>query len=174
MNTLNNKRKLVFVAHPDDEFIFAYNLITSQPDVEWTVVCATYTPESQRGKEFYKSCSIMNVHEAVLLGKNDDSYYGLDLRSSDVLINFDKFDEIYTHNVKGEYGHRHHIECHNFILSETSTQPLFVFAHNFGKPNIRLSSEEKMESKILEVYEREMYIICVFDLINEGFIKIRG
>lgn len=171
-------KALLFVAHPDDEFLFGYNLITeSTHRYDWTVVCATYNGDSQRGDEFNKSCKIMGV-TPILLGFMDDMYskIGLDkIREpiEDVPLVSD-FNFVVTHNPFGEYGHPHHIECNKFIMRNISkSQEVWVFAQNYSIPSVRCNNISKKDCDIMKVYEREQYLLFNFDLISEGFTKVQ-
>lgn len=186
------KTGFILVAHPDDEFIFIHNLVTTRPNpwsdqiVDWQIMCATYDSESQRGKEFQASCEVLGA-KPLQLGLADEQYSPLEFRSyadpksrgsstSGPPLEFnwdlDRFDEVYTHNPVGEYWHRHHQDCYNWVRSHRR-KPFWVFAQNYHIPQRVISNEEKLKSPCLKIYERETYILYNFDLITEGFCKVQ-
>jgi LmbE family N-acetylglucosaminyl deacetylase len=156
---------LIFVAHPDDEFIFAHNLIKRNADVKWDVVCVTYCEGDTRGIAFKESCKIMNV-VPILLGLVDDYGKHLDIPRMDL----SKYDVIV-----GEYGHPHHKLCHDFILNfAENTTDIVVFSYNWKDADFRYYDADKKNSPILYVYNSELAVIKEFDLISEGFCYIRN
>lgn len=112
-------KALLLVAHPDDETIFAGNLLLEHHEWEWTVVCCTYTRGGPRGLEFTKAISAfkvegVNIVRTEMLGLRDDEG---DMRADPpelwehriaTVCDGYEFDAVYTHNRGGDYGHKHH------------------------------------------------------------------
>jgi LmbE family N-acetylglucosaminyl deacetylase len=163
---------LVLVAHPDDEFIFAHNLITQNPEVKWTIACATYSALTQRGREFSQSCKKLGA-QPFYFGFEDDPYTPLKFDFKVLRRFLAPFDTIVTHNPVGEYGHRHHIDCFQAVKKcRRAGTVVYVFAHNYSLPDFIVVDQMKRQSPIRKIYEREEYIIRHFDLITEGFVRV--
>lgn len=180
---------MVLVAHPDDEYAFAHNLIRSEMSCGNVVhvICAT-TPCESRAIEFQNSCRVFGIPSSnyKMLGIPDaeGSVDAVDVveKAAPFLHTWIKShhlaqDEkvvLYTHNPVGEYGHPHHRECSKagrLLASLRVVNELWYFAYNFKKADIVFSDESKPQSECRKVYAREAYILDHFDLINEGFIR---
>ncbi len=128
---------LVVVAHPDDETIFMGGTILRHPNWNWKIVCVTYEANSSRGKELqkaveeYKKLGVSNI-SAVNLAMSDsydfkDAEVQIDtLREKLKQILTEKYDIIFTHNSKGDYGHPQHIVV-NTVVSELAEAPVWEF-----------------------------------------------
>ena len=177
--TKMNRKAAIIVAHPDDEFIFAFNLRLAHQNVDWHVYCATYSKNSSRGREFIQAVRVLDNSRPYLLGLKDLPYDHLQFTDENGRKEFDidwnSFDDVFTHNPIGEYFHPHHIDVHNWVIEELTNCEkqvnLWVFAQNYSYPTITFSEIEKVNSPCLEIYEREAYILYNFDLINEGFVN---
>lgn len=106
-------KKLMIVAHPDDELIWGGSRLFSD---DWFVVCITNGNNKTRHAEFEKvmketgdSYLIMNFPDKVDGKKSDwaNDKETISKYLSDI-INMRDWDEIVTHNPDGEYGHIHH------------------------------------------------------------------
>ncbi len=91
---------LLLVAHPDDELLFAGQLMISNPEWDWTPVCLT-AGRRPYGKSlgFPDEWRILSRSEYVAWRAAVD---GLGLTP----------DLVVTHNQMGEYGHPHHMAVH--------------------------------------------------------------
>jgi hypothetical protein len=168
------KKGLVVVAHPDDEFLFVHNLVKQELGIDWTILCATWSPESPRGRRFAASCSLMGATPEYL-GLEDKVGEHLAFSSIDRprwTQFFKEFDVVYTHNKLGEYGHIHHQDCHRWVTINYGGE-LWVFVYNYKIPEVTYRDEDKPVSFILnKIYQGEAEFLKTFDLITEGFIKI--
>lgn len=93
-------KALCLVAHPDDELLFAGQLMANHPDWEWAQVCLT------NGRPF-PGVSLGFKDEWRILHRSEYEAWraavdGLGL-SPDLVV---------THNAMGEYGHPHHMAVH--------------------------------------------------------------
>lgn len=170
-------RGLIVTAHPDDSFIFAHNIRKSEPNIDWNDCVATYTLESARGIEFLKACAIMQS-VPIFLGLPDTDEH---LKFEFLNLDLKRYSTIITHNINGEYGNKHHKDVHNWVMSmvasqnwlENASNRLLVFAQNYKAADLTYTDEQKLKSPCLDIYARESYIMYNFDLINEGFVRIR-
>ena len=128
---------LVIVAHPDDETIFMGGTILRYPNWNWKIVCVTHGADSPRSTELreavekYKEFGIKNI-SSINLGL-EDSYDSNEaekqtnqIRERIKSILAEKFDVVFTHNVKGDYGHPQHIVISR-VVHELSKMPVWEF-----------------------------------------------
>ena len=106
-------RKLMIIAHPDDDALFFSRLLMSD-EKDLTVFCLTNGYDPIRRKEFYRAMTHYGVHgyimklpdkTALSFLFNNGSVSG---RIKDLSRKYSSCDTVYTHNPEGEYGHRHH------------------------------------------------------------------
>lgn len=93
-------KALVLVAHPDDELLFAGQLMLDHPEWNWTQVCLT------NGRPF-PGVTLGFADEWRILHRTEYEAWragvdGLGLAP----------DLVVTHNRMGEYGHPHHMAVH--------------------------------------------------------------
>lgn len=115
---------LIIVAHPDDEVMWFGTLPLIYQDKNWTAI-AVSTPikDPIRAEFFDLSCQRLGIqaHECFPEKEEQPNHRtghveqlpGLHRITLDVLR---KYDHVYTHGSWGEYGHKHHIQVHNFIF----------------------------------------------------------
>jgi LmbE family N-acetylglucosaminyl deacetylase len=120
-------RKLVVVAHPDDETLFFGGTIASQPGTTWEVACVTDGgPRSaERAQELLQACELLGVSRVHLLGFADDPGRRLDVPAvTGALLALGEYDEVLTHGPLGDYGHLHHqdvcLAVHRAFTAHTS------------------------------------------------------
>lgn len=72
----------------------------------------------------------------------------------ETIINYKNWDEIVTHNEKGEYGHIHHIMTHNLVdeaCDKTGTNAkVMYFGKYYKKINIPETGFEKIDEDLLK------------------------
>ena len=137
------RRRLMLVAHPDDELLFGGSTLLSSDSVCWTIVVATNQHNKIRAAEFQRSMSLIGAEGYML--SFVDGPFSVPFSTSQGTINdwivffisLTKWDRIVTHGPLGEYGHSQHIEMHQqvkIVLEAKRTQeptafvpPLWVF-----------------------------------------------
>ena len=187
------KNGVILVAHPDDEFLFAHNLLNQYnpmaiergwDEYRWTVVCAT-NPGKSRMVEYQEAGRAFGIPQDRWLCLNlpdgegplpqpslHDAFMLLDLITQRRHDPGPPIEVLVTHNPVGEYGHSHHKSCNEFgahLLSTGYCEHLWNFAYNFALPDLVIHDLDKQNSEVMGIYEREHYIIRNFDLISEGF-----
>jgi len=148
--------------------------VKQELEIDWTVMCLTHAPNSGRGQKFAASCLLLGATPEYVCLKDKPNRH-LDFSAIDRPKweqFFKKFDVVYTHNKLGEYGNRHHQDCHRWVTIIYDGE-LWVFAHNYGIPEVIYEDTSKPVSAILNsVYHEEAEFLKTFNLITEGFIKI--
>lgn len=173
--------KLLICAHPDDETIFFGGLLLQHPG-EFKVALVTDANADGRGQErmneFQTALKKLGVTEFAMLGFPD--IYEKRINHKE-LINALKnelhanYQEVYTHNILGEYGHPHHQDI-SYIVHQIFSCPVFSTAYNsYPEKRILLTEEEyKVKSDILtHIYGEETRRFLNLLPINscEGFQK---
>lgn len=117
-------RPVAVLAHPDDEALWCAGLIASS-DLHWTVICCSIPDrDPPRAYRFFYSCEVLGAKPRMLPFRESE---GLQLDR----LKLDEFDFILTHGAAGEYGHRHHIEIHDYISERHADRSRYI---GYGGP----------------------------------------
>ncbi len=166
-------KKLMIVAHPDDDVIWGGAHLMSG---DYFVVCITNGRNDERRPEFEKmleqsgnSGYILEYPDKVV-GQRDDWKQVWDKIENDVgrIMNCKKWELIVTHNKDGEYGHQHHIYT-NSIVTELYNKnkpdsPLYNFGTYYSKKKLpdhdsemtKISDKElEYKTELVKVYESQ-------------------
>ena len=162
--------KLMIIAHPDDESIFAGTTLLNENG--WKVVCVTCGYDNTRRKEFEKAMKFAGVEQ----------YEIWDLLSGRIKFNQEEitpllnrvlkekiWNKILTHNSKGEYGHIQHEEVHNFVHSLIGDVFYMFEASNFKIDN----KIHRAKLELLKIYESQVPLLpqCDVYISNETIIR---
>lgn len=167
--------KLMIVAHPDDETIFAGGMLLKENG--WKVVVVTdgggdNNDSEERKQEFINVMNHLNIKEYEILGFKDDMNNVLydenevenKLRK---IIDSKKWSKIITHNKDGEYGHIVHKSVHNIVKKIVPTASVFSLS------NDKLDDKTfELKINILSLYKSQNTNLPGFEryLTNEGLI----
>lgn len=153
--------KLLVVAHPDDEILWAYNYLKDDPK-SWKVICITCARNKTRVQEFetvMKQLGIKNYemwdHDNSIFARKFNSL-ALDDIKKDILQN--GYQLILTHNGHGEYGNLQHISLHNSLkkLEDEYDLPIKYFESG----NFKNGSQGDIDKdKLLNNYKSQGLII---------------
>lgn len=159
----DSTKKLMIVAHPDDEVIWGGGHLMSG---DYLVVCITNGKNEVRAKEFAdvskasnNKCIILKYPDKV--GGRRDNWSKVKSKIQQDLENimtYKKWDEIVTHNTNGEYGHIHHQSVHSFVTEIYDRLDIDSELYCFGKyytkskidsvkENLKPISDEEYEFK---------------------------
>ncbi|MEI9804089.1 MAG: hypothetical protein WDN48_05995 [Pseudolabrys sp.] len=107
-------KRVLVVAHPDDEALWFGGLLISEPG-DWTVICCSIPrTDPDRAWKFFAACELLGAKAKLL--PFTEAPANSDIEHLD-LLELSSFDEIVTHSAAGEYGHRHHIGIHRHIAA---------------------------------------------------------
>lgn len=136
---LSNAKKLMIVAHPDDETFWGGGHLL---EGDWLVVCITNGRSKTRSKEF---ASAMNYSgdKAIMLDYADvndnrardnwkyaESAIRQDIR---LLVAYKNWSQITVHNPSGEYGHMHHKMASKYTTEICKEKGKYNCLYYFGK-----------------------------------------
>lgn len=157
---LDGFTKLMIVAHPDDETLWGGGHLL---EGNWFVVCLTNGYNSKRVTEFTNALSvsgskfmILNYPDYKVKRIIDDWKYvkkgiGKDI---ELLLKYKNWKQVATHNLQGEYGHKHHKMTNQIVTAQArnynTIDKLYYFG-KFYKPNeVPVSLKPNIENKVLE------------------------
>lgn len=174
---LNKYKKVMFVAHPDDDMIWGGAHLIQD---DYLVVCITCGTSKTRLKEFRK---VMHAtgDSYIALGYPDKTdgkrnewttFYDNIKKDVEVILNSNNWELIVTHNEIGEYGHIQHIKT-NMIVTEVYNEnnynsDLYYFGDYYTKNNIKLVESDlreispqllKRKEEILKLYESQKKVV---------------
>lgn len=154
-------KKLMIVAHPDDEFLWGGAHMASK---DYLVVCVTDGRNKVRKKEFESimkesgnSYLMLEYPDKVLLRRDSwhEVYKNIE---SDIekIMTCKNWDLVVTHNRHGEYGHEHHKMTHSIVTDiydkDGLTEPLYNFGRYYRAVDIG-NYKDKLVSVSNEQYE---------------------
>ena len=174
---LKKARKLMIVAHPDDETIWGGAHLL---DDDYLVVCITCGNSVRRNYEFKKVMKYTK-DQFIALGYPDkpkgvkSDWVNLEEGLYDDLkeiITAKSWDLIVTHNKEGEYGHIHHKKTNKIVTDIYNDlklkEDLYYFGKYYTKKKIKNYEQEltpidpekaKIKNeKLMEVYKSQYFI----------------
>lgn len=133
------KRVLVIVAHPDDEAIWmGGTLLTNKNKWETIIISLCRKDDIDRAPRFEKACKLFDAR-GFMSDLEDETLE--DIRPDEVIKRIKKiikmrdYDYIFTHGIKGEYGHKRHVDVHKAVMimlkeGSLSCRKLFLFSYS--------------------------------------------
>lgn len=142
-------KKVIFVAHPDDEIIFFSKSILNKSDC--LIVCFTNGGIRTRQREFISLMKDLNIQYKILNfrdGMNVKWNYKKAIKFiKNILNKKEKWQMIITHNDEGEYGHFQHKQLNELVYKSCNNQKIYIVKANstlFCEKN-KLSDEKYIE-----------------------------
>ena len=132
LNMNTDAKKLMIVAHPDDEILYGSHELYKD---KYLVICVTCGDRKDRVAEFKSVMSFTN-DDYMLLGFPDlvngkKSNWKKEWNSLNayinLIINSKNWDLVVTHNPDGEYGHMHHKMLNVIVTQNADKNKLFYF-----------------------------------------------
>lgn len=121
--------KILFTAHPDDEFIFLGNRLIMEKD--WLVVCMTNGDSRIRSKEFVNLMNELNLQYKILNFKDglDEKWNENNVKKivNDIILSKKHWHLVVTHNEEGEYGHFQHKQLNKIVTEACFGNHVSVF-----------------------------------------------
>lgn len=111
--SLMNGRALAVIAHPDDELIWMGGVIFLNRNIKWTIFSLCRGDDPDRAPRFRNACRtygakwIISDLEDEKIMSTEESVPEIKRRIKNRLKN-SRFNYIFTHGSKGEYGHPRH------------------------------------------------------------------
>lgn len=152
--------KLMIVAHPDDEVMWAFSELIND---DYLVICITCGSNYKRVNEFQKVMKYTN-DEYIMLNypdKENGERSNWNNNFKDIrrdltrIIEYKDWNIIVTHNPKGEYGHIQHIITSNIVTSISNKDNLVYFGKYYKKNNLN-NNLIKINSNLLD---KKKYVI---------------
>lgn len=168
---LENYDNLMIVAHPDDDTLWGGASLIEE---NYLVVCITNGYNTTRRDEFLNVMNQTNDIGLILdypdkiFGKRSDWGFCKDAIYDDIsaIISYKDWNQIVTHNEKGEYGHIHHIMTHEIVANTcdkvdyTGKQYYFGTYYSIDKLS-KLSDTEKpqkLSDEIIKLKTENAYL----------------
>jgi len=146
-------KKLVLVAHPDDETLWAGGWIIQNPGCD-VVCCSIPRREPMRAYEFFEAVRTLGGYPKLMPFVEPGPSEPLKIKFPDIC----DYDVICTHSKKGEYGHVHHMNVHDFVAERlTKNQRCLTFGYGKGASVLMLDTVTyKTKMKALACYKTHM------------------
>lgn len=186
-----NIKKVMIVAHPDDETLWGGNHISKG---DYLVICLTNGDNKIRSKEFASVMQLTGNYGIMLKYPDAPNHIkntwaksiGSIRNDVDYILNYKKWDVIATHNPNGEYGHMQHKmtsmavtnECSKYRLTnklqyfEKYYKPAALVEKNI-EPTLTYEQVQRKDLIMIKNYPSQAYSYKVFKhmLPYEKYIK---
>jgi LmbE family N-acetylglucosaminyl deacetylase len=131
-------RVAVIVAHPDDETMWAGTLLARYNGFD-VIACSIPRRDPVRADLFTEAVALLGHNPIVIdivepTAKQPMTYLGL------VPVDYDV---IFTHNRRGEYGHLHHINVHQYVIRYAKETKIYTFGYGSGSIQLNATVEEQ-------------------------------
>jgi len=178
---MNGSDCLLVISHPDDDAIFAGALQAYLSAARWSVVCATYTADDDRGRELLawqraQGTDPSRIHFLGFLDDREDrerQRCSFEEGLADALTRLRLQPSlIVTHNARGEYEHPHHIATHGAALKSYPDAACLAFGFGVCKADLSLPSPGK-RAEVTRYYPSQAASIRRTARSTERFVWLR-
>ena len=120
-------RTLVVVAHADDETLWCGGWLLQNPGTD---ICVATVPRNdpRRLLDFFAACEALGG-TGYVCGRKESHH---DVTAAQVFA--DSYDDIITHNVVGEYGHKLHVKLYCAMIELKKPMRVFNYGLVSGEP----------------------------------------
>lgn len=138
LETIKEQRNAVIVAHPDDEALFAGGLLSRYKEFD-VICCSIPFKDPERAFCYFESVRLLGHHPILFPYQESNAQEPLMHLEK---INLSNYDNIFTHNSEGEYGHPHHIQISNFVKDNFEGE-IYHFGYGTGNICLELTDQEQ-------------------------------
>lgn len=155
-----NAKKLMIVAHPDDDLLWGGGHLM---DGDYLVVCVTRGYDKVRSEEFRRVIEASGNEHIILsypdkvAGKRDDWTNVKAKISADLdrIMEYKNWDLIVTHNKDGEYGHQHHKMTHKIVTNIYEKEKIKSDFYYFGKYH-KKADMDKVSGELVKLTDEQI------------------
>lgn len=138
--TLPKVPTALIVAHPVDEILWSGGLLSRYTGFD-VYCCSIPKRDPERVLGFFSAMKMLGHHPFLLPYSEIDA--SSELRNLH-LIDISKYQIVFTYNEHGEYGHKHHVQVHNYVR-ENHKGLSYFFGFGRGNHIIDLSLTEQFQ-----------------------------
>lgn len=132
-------KRLLIVAHPDDETLWFGGLLLRVPG-DWTVIaCSIPARDPIRGFKFFEACERLGARGRII---PITEHLDVPLTTLDE-IDFFPFDLVVTHGAAGEYGHPAHKQVHEHVVAHCGGKVLASCYGSDAAPDVVIELTEQ-------------------------------
>lgn len=153
--TLSTGNNCIVIAHPDDEVLWSSSLPIRFKESDWTIICCSVPRHDPiRAWKFFDACHELKATPRLIPATESPPDQNLGKLE---LLDLSRFDCIVTHNDEGEYGHIHHRNVHDHIVSQYGNKKIYTFGYRksrLGNIEIELTHiEARVKMAALTKYD---------------------
>lgn len=167
---IDSIKRVLFIAHPDDEILSMGNFIINQPE-NLLVICFTNGGNKVRLKEFTLAMESLNIQYKIWNFKDAIDYKWNEKKVLEkvnkILELKEDWEMVITHNKEGDYGHFQHKEVSRLIRKAYKGDNLFspiLSEILFNDKNKLLPKEAKEKREFFEkYYKSQKHILTLYN-----------
>jgi len=151
-----HSKRVMILAHPDDESLFAAGIIIRYHG-DWSIVCCSIPKRDPiRAVKFHLACAALGAQGRTLPWSETRQ---VPLRGLEA-IDLDGVDLVVTHGAAGEYGHQHHKQVHAFVKSQKPSESELL---TIGYGRVRVDEPSLIVQLSVVEWERKLSALKSYD-----------